>query len=179
MPRKSNHGRELSEQLTALAQPDAEIPAETYGAKKFNALLDRLSDPDLSLVGRLQREEHLTHYAGMHLYGGTDPKAAPVSDLKHLVCFTKPGDDNVDLQVKYRKRISGPLTGIRAFCVSCMNGQTALIKDCSAVTCALWPFRMGGNPFYGRIPDAEAESVETPDELAEDRPALSDTLGKE
>jgi hypothetical protein len=44
--------------------------------------------------------------------------------------------------------IPGP-TG-RAKCLDCSGGNDAEVRKCTAVGCALWPLRMGLNPFYGR-----------------------------
>lgn len=43
-----------------------------------------------------------------------------------------------------------PLRAIRAKCVDCCGGSTAEVRKCIAVTCPLWPMRMGRNPFYGK-----------------------------
>lgn len=39
---------------------------------------------------------------------------------------------------------------IREFCVDCMGGQTSMIRKCTSVGCALWPLRMGRNPWHRR-----------------------------
>lgn len=49
----------------------------------------------------------------------------------------------------YEKRVKSPLTGIRAFCVSCMGGQVSEVSDCPSVKCPLYNFRMGHNPYHG------------------------------
>jgi hypothetical protein len=36
---------------------------------------------------------------------------------------------------------------IRAKCLDCSAGQADEVRKCVAVTCALWPYRMGSNPF--------------------------------
>jgi hypothetical protein len=36
---------------------------------------------------------------------------------------------------------------IRAKCLDCSSGQPSEIRRCTAVKCALWPYRMGSNPF--------------------------------
>lgn len=43
-----------------------------------------------------------------------------------------------------------PLKAIRAKCVDCSGGNMAEARKCVAVTCPLWPMRMGRNPFYGK-----------------------------
>lgn len=39
---------------------------------------------------------------------------------------------------------------IRAKCIDCSGGQQSEVRKCVATNCALWPFRMGRNPFHGR-----------------------------
>lgn len=36
---------------------------------------------------------------------------------------------------------------IRAKCTECMAGSQAEVRRCGDVSCALWPFRMGTNPW--------------------------------
>lgn len=36
---------------------------------------------------------------------------------------------------------------IRRKCIDCMGGYVGEIADCSITDCALWPFRMGRDPF--------------------------------
>lgn len=39
---------------------------------------------------------------------------------------------------------------IRAKCLDCCCGQPAEVRKCASTGCALWPYRMGTNPFHGR-----------------------------
>jgi hypothetical protein len=43
-----------------------------------------------------------------------------------------------------------PIKAIRAKCKDCCGGNEAEVRKCTAIGCALWPFRMGVNPFYGK-----------------------------
>ena len=44
--------------------------------------------------------------------------------------------------------LPGPmLEVIRAKCLDCSCFQHAEVRKCTAVRCALWPYRMGSNPF--------------------------------
>ena len=44
-----------------------------------------------------------------------------------------------------------PLTRvIRLFCLECMGGNAAEVRRCTSPGCALFPYRMGKNPFTGR-----------------------------
>jgi hypothetical protein len=49
-----------------------------------------------------------------------------------------------------------PIKAIRSKCLDCSAGNDAEVRKCVAIGCALWPFRMGVNPFYGKA----AETVE-------------------
>ncbi len=45
----------------------------------------------------------------------------------------------------HRKR---PLTNaIREKCIDCCAGQTAEVRRCTTIKCALWPYRMATDPF--------------------------------
>jgi hypothetical protein len=39
---------------------------------------------------------------------------------------------------------------IRAKCLDCCCGQASEVAKCTAVACALWPYRMASNPFSKR-----------------------------
>jgi hypothetical protein len=43
-----------------------------------------------------------------------------------------------------------PIRAIRSKCLDCSAGVVSEIRKCVAVTCPLWPFRMGSNPFHGK-----------------------------
>ncbi len=44
-------------------------------------------------------------------------------------------------------RAQNPLKAIREQCVDCCCEDTSEVRKCVAVDSALWPFRMGKNPF--------------------------------
>ena len=44
-------------------------------------------------------------------------------------------------------RAQNPLKAIREKCIDCCCGDTSEVRKCVAFDCALWPFRMGKNPF--------------------------------
>jgi hypothetical protein len=47
---------------------------------------------------------------------------------------------------------------IRAKCLDCSAGQTDEVRKCVVAACALWPYRMGSNPFRSvTLSDAERE----------------------
>lgn len=39
---------------------------------------------------------------------------------------------------------------VRAKCLDCSCGQESEVRKCTALACALWPYRMGTNPFTNR-----------------------------
>ncbi len=49
------------------------------------------------------------------------------------------------LSLKFRAQ--NPLKAIREKCLDCCCGNAAEVRKCVAVDCALWPYRMGANPF--------------------------------
>jgi hypothetical protein len=53
-----------------------------------------------------------------------------------------------------------PIRAIRAKCLDCSGGNAAEVRKCTAVGCALWPFRMSHNPFHGKTSEVEAEEAE-------------------
>jgi len=44
---------------------------------------------------------------------------------------------------------TSPIKAIRARCVDCCGGAVSEVRKCTAFNCALWPYRMGKNPFHG------------------------------
>jgi hypothetical protein len=51
-------------------------------------------------------------------------------------------------QLGHAKR--NPIKVIRAFCLTCMGGNAAEVRRCTSPGCALFPYRLGKNPFSGR-----------------------------
>jgi hypothetical protein len=43
-----------------------------------------------------------------------------------------------------------PIRAIRSKCLDCCCGAASEVRKCVAVTCPLWPLRMGSNPFHGK-----------------------------
>jgi hypothetical protein len=48
---------------------------------------------------------------------------------------------------RYQEKVRNPRTAIRAKCVECSGGSLKEVQLCRVVDCALYPFRMGLNPF--------------------------------
>ena len=73
-----------------------------------------------------------------------------------------PGEVPSDfLSLKFRAQ--NPLKGIREKCLDCCCANAAEVRKCVAVDCALWPFRMGANPFRSKrelTPEQKRERVE-------------------
>jgi len=69
---------------------------------------------------------------------GRRPETIELSDLKTLGHPESPGK------------------AIRAKCLDCCGHDTSEVRKCVAVKCALWPFRMGRNPFWGQKEELEA-----------------------
>ncbi len=45
---------------------------------------------------------------------------------------------------------AGVLQAIRRNCMDCTGGQPKEVALCPVKRCALWPYRFGKNPMYGR-----------------------------
>ena len=48
----------------------------------------------------------------------------------------------------HRKR--NPIQVMRLFCLDCMGDQPSMVRKCTSVGCALWPYKLGTNPFSNR-----------------------------
>ncbi len=48
---------------------------------------------------------------------------------------------------------------IREKCLDCCCGQAAEVKLCPVEKCALWPYRMGNNPFRKPISEERREEM--------------------
>lgn len=44
-------------------------------------------------------------------------------------------------------RGTNPMHAIRRKCLDCACGQPGEIRNCEIMSCALWPYRLGRNPF--------------------------------
>jgi hypothetical protein len=60
-----------------------------------------------------------------------------------------PRDADVDVMRAIHE--PGPLLRvIRAKCIDCSDGSESEARKCTAIGCALWPYRMASNPFRTR-----------------------------
>lgn len=89
-------------------------------------------------------------------YHDTPARDIPAKDLRLLTSLTS--DDPLD--TKFADRIKSPVTAVRGYCVNCQGGQIAAVRNCTNGSCPLFPFRMGNNPFYGKLANADAEVTE-------------------
>lgn len=98
------------------------------------------------------------------VYGGRDPATVPYKYIRHALDNRVTWGDATPAQYA---SVNGPLRAIRVKCIWCMGGSADLVRSCSSVNCFLWSFRMGTNPFYGRIKDStgEEEVIQSDDEL--------------
>ena len=81
---------------------------------------------------------------------GADPKRVSFDKYVELVRSRKP--DRSKTENDAAKRIKNRSTAIRAFCIGCMCGDTALVRSCTSLTCPMHPFRLGNDPFRGYEP---------------------------
>jgi hypothetical protein len=50
------------------------------------------------------------------------------------------------------------LKAIRAKCLDCSGGMQSEVRDCFVRNCALYPFRMGSNPWRAPVNDEQREA---------------------
>ncbi len=66
------------------------------------------------------------------------------------------------------------LKAIRAKCLDCSQSASE-VRRCTAVTCALWPYRMGTNPFRAERSDAQkAAALQAGRRLLRSKPTAED-----
>jgi hypothetical protein len=61
------------------------------------------------------------------------------------------------------------LSAIRAKCLDCCCGSIAETRRCTVVRCALWPFRMGTNPFRAEREMSDEQRAAAAERLARAR----------
>jgi hypothetical protein len=120
----------------AIRKRDVNAPAVQVPARTFK--------PDSDAV--LEHFPNARRAAAI-LYDETPTKEIPVEDLALLM---RTHDNNENVDKVYRNRIRSRMTAIRAFCVFCVGGSPKAVRMCPKVTCPLYPFRMGNNPFLRR-----------------------------
>lgn len=73
------------------------------------------------------------------------------------------GRDPRELSVEELGALPGPLAAIRVKCVDCSGGSPAEARKCTAIGCALWPYRMGTNPRRAGIGNSAAFFARKPE----------------
>jgi hypothetical protein len=126
-------------------------------ASKLRELDGLPSKESFALIPKLEQRYLVT--VARELYGGKDPAEVPRGDLDVILGLHNDGAEPEEIE--YKERVKNPVSAVRAFCVQCMGGSVAYVTDCTAVTCMLWPFRMGHNAFYGKLSDTESEAEST------------------
>ncbi len=58
---------------------------------------------------------------------------------------------------RVKRSQSNPIKAIRRHCLACSGGSTIAVAECPSAVCALWPFRMGKNPY--RHPASEKQKA--------------------
>jgi len=53
-------------------------------------------------------------------------------------------------ELEGREYEASPLRAIRLKCMDCCCEQAKEVRQCQCTACAIWPFRMGRNPFRTR-----------------------------
>ena len=65
--------------------------------------------------------------------------------------------------------ITNPVKAIRAFCIDCCGGSSNEVKLCTAPKCALYPFRLGKNPYRTKREMTEEQRAAATERLAKAR----------
>lgn len=54
-----------------------------------------------------------------------------------------------------------PVKAIRLFCLDCCGDSASAVKECEAKCCALYPFRLGKNPYRAKreLTDEQKEAA--------------------
>ena len=62
-------------------------------------------------------------------------------------------------------KLRNPVKAIRAFCLDCVGGNPNEVKLCTAPGCALYPFRLGRNPYRARREMSEEQRAAAAERL--------------
>lgn len=72
---------------------------------------------------------------------GRHPRQIPLADIRRL------------------QHPESPVKAIRAKCLDCVGNNVAEVRKCVSANCALWPYRMGANPFHASSTSAKREGA--------------------
>lgn len=64
---------------------------------------------------------------------------------------------------------TNPVKAIRLKCLDCSGGSSIEVEKCNIPTCALYPFRLGKNPFRTTKEYTEEEKIKLKEQLAKYR----------
>ena len=98
-----------------------------------------------------KRPEHSEHSYSPPSVRAIDP--APEIGGEDLVGLD-PGQIKQDQLRALGHLPQSPLQALRRRCLDCCGHQPSEVRNCIAVSCPSWPFRMGSNP-WRRAPSAE------------------------
>ena len=73
------------------------------------------------------------------------------------------------------KKLTNPVKAIRAFCVDCCGGSTNEVKLCPSSRCALYPFRLGRNPYRAKRELTEDQRLAAAERLKKAREEANKT----
>lgn len=69
-----------------------------------------------------------------------------------------------------------PVKVIREFCLDCCGDSSSTVKDCTSVNCALYPFRLGKNPYRAKREMTDEQRAAAKIRLAEARKQRKDVV---
>jgi hypothetical protein len=123
------------ERLKELGHSSDEIVRYGVQVMRYNELVKKLAKANEAKHwdSVVEYEAQLDPVCKYLKYAGRHPKTIPVKELQDLA----PG-------------VKNPATAIRMFCRKCMGGDDRLVRECEAVSCPIWAFRTGKNPFFGK-----------------------------
>ncbi len=63
------------------------------------------------------------------------------------------------------EKITSPIKAIRAFCLECSGDSAREVKECTARSCVLYPFRFGENPYRTKRELTDEQRAELRDRM--------------
>ena len=68
-------------------------------------------------------------------------------DFRGEMMSNEPDRSSKDYIRQIAPQAPSPLKSIRQKCLDCVGGSPNEIRECPSTNCALWPYRMGRNPY--------------------------------
>lgn len=128
---------------------------------KRNRLLAAIDEAP-NVIAKLKLKRDLEIIDDTLRYAGKDPRMVPVEALNRMRQAKQPMDDLTT--ANYRTKIKTRASAIRGFCVDCQGGEIKGVRECEAMNCPLWPFRMGTDPLRGKVKDIVMDDAPIVDE---------------